>query len=173
MDAALRILMMIVTVAVILFCLVYARLDRENYRCLSLAREMEDDLRKWIAAGGELVAAEPVRAEDAEAFEALTAELDAVKKGKHLDKIRVVNRIAPVVWSAAVEKSDTFAGARKVRELNDIAESLAGLNEAYDLSVGKLAARLDGGLTGLVARICRMKPAERLAELRIPEIRGR
>ena len=170
MDAAARIALIIVTLAVLAFIFIYSKLDKESYRCVSLVREMEGDLRRWIAVGGELVAAEPVRQEEAERFAGLLEDLDGVKKGRYLEKVPVFNRIIPLIWSAAVEKGDTFEGARRVREMNAIREGLSGLIEAYDLCAAKQSARLESGLTGLVGRISRVKAPEQLQEMRIPDI---
>ena len=170
MDAAARIILIVVTVAVLVFIFIYRKLDKETHRCVSLAREMEGDLRRWIRTGGEVIALDPVSPEDTERFESLTAALNGVKKGKYLEKISVFNGIIPLVWSAAVEKGDTFEGARRVRELNAIREEISGLIEAYDLCATKQSARLESGLTGLVGRICRVKVPEQLQEMRIPDI---
>ncbi|MCR5173849.1 MAG: hypothetical protein K6C09_04330 [Oscillospiraceae bacterium] len=170
MDAAARIALIIVTAAVLVFIFIYWKLDKESYRMASLVREMEEDLRRWISAGRELVAAEPVWPEEAERCGSLLEELDGIKRGSYLEKVPVFNQIIPIIWSAALEKGDTFEGVRRVREMNAIREGLSGLVEAYDLCAAKQAERLESGLTGLVGRICRVKTPEQLEEMRIPDI---
>ena len=170
MDTAARIALMIVTVAVLVFIFIYRKLDKESHRCVSLVRGMEDDLRRWISLGGELVAAEPVWPEEAERCGRLLEELDGIKKGSYLEKVPVFNQIISIIWSAALEKGDTFEGARRVRKMNEIREGLSGLVDAYDLCAAKQAERLKRGLTGLVGRICRVKTPEPLEEMRIPDL---
>ena len=170
MDTAVRIALIIVTLAVLVFIFIYSKLEKESYRCVSLVREMEGDLRRWISVGGEFIAAEPVWQEEAERFSRLLEDLDGVKRERYLEKVPVFNRIIPLIWSAAVEKGDTFEGARRVREMNGICEDLSGLIEAYDRCASKQSARLERGLTGLVGRICRVRAPEQLQEMQIPDI---